>query len=54
MFFLKTFIYKQEGDMKEECYNKFNEIVNNMKLSYSNAFGEDSKEVKMLMKYLAL
>ena len=54
MFFLKTFIYKQEGDMKEECYSKFNEIVNNMKLSYSNAFGEDSKEVKMLMKYLAL
>ena len=54
MFFLKTFIYKQEGDMKEECYCKFNEIVNNMKLSYSNAFGEDSKEVKMLMKYLAL
>ena len=54
MFFLKTFIYKQEGDMKEEYYSKFNEIVNNMKLSYSNAFGEDSKEVKMLMKYLAL
>lgn len=54
MFFLKTFIYKQEGDMKEECYSKFNEIVNNMKLSYSRAFGEDSKEVKMLMKYLAL
>ena len=54
MFFLKTFIYKQEGDMKEEYYNKFNEIVNNMKLSYSSAFGEDSKEVKMLMKYLAL
>jgi len=54
MFFLKTFIYKQEGDMKEEYYNKFNEIVNNMKFSYSNAFGEDSKEVKMLMKYLAL
>ena len=27
MFFLKTFIYKQEGDMKEECYSKFNEIV---------------------------
>jgi len=54
MFFLKTFIYKQEGDMKEEYYNKFNEIVGNMKLSYSNVFGEDSKEVKMLMKYLAL
>jgi thymidylate synthase len=54
MFFLKTFIYKQEGDMKEEYYNKFNEIVGNMKLSYSNAFGEDSKEVNMLMKYLAL
>lgn len=54
MFFLKTFIYKQEGNMKEEYYSKFNEIVNNMKLSYSNAFGEDSKEVKMLMKYLAL
>lgn len=54
MFFLKTFIYKQEGDMKEEYYNKFNEIMGNMKLSYSSAFGEDSKEVKMLMKYLAL
>lgn len=54
MFFLKTFIYKQEGDMKEEYYNKFNEVVNSMKLSYSSAFGENSKEVKMLMKYLAL
>lgn len=54
MFFLKHFIYKQEGDMKEECYIKYIDIEKRMILSYANAFGENSKEVNRLKKYLVL
>lgn len=54
MFFLKHFIYKQEEDMKEECYIKYFDIENHMILSYANAFGENGKEVNRLKNYLAL
>lgn len=54
MFFLKTFIYKQEEEMQDKCNNKFTEIVEAMKASYSSVFGATSHQVAVLTKYLSL